>query len=251
MGDEPTQTTTRRTSRPVLGRLLLLVVAVAGFTLFPVLLLGLAFEDRIEAWVSGSSLSISARFGVIVLLLAGDILLPIPSSAVTTWGGGVLGVGLATVASSLGMTLGAMVGFSLARALGRRFVDRRATPEDQKRIAVLVSRFGPIALVLTRPLPILAEACVLLVGTTGLSWRRFVVPVVASSFVVSLTYAAAGAYFHDRGSFAPAIVLSGTLPLLAALLARRLLPRHSEPTNTWTSSERRRDSGTTKPATSD
>jgi hypothetical protein len=51
------------------------------------------------------------------------------------------------------------------------------------------------------------------------------VPVVLSSIVVSATYAAAGAYFRGRGGFASAIVLSGTLPLLAALVARKLLPR--------------------------
>ena len=64
------------------------------------------------------------------VLLAGDILLPVPSSAVTTWGGGVLGVGWATLASSLGMTLGAAVGFALARTLGRRFVTGRSAGGD-------------------------------------------------------------------------------------------------------------------------
>jgi hypothetical protein len=46
-----------------------------------------------------------------------------------------------------------------------------------------------------------------------------------SNVVIAATYAAAGAFFRDRGGFSPAIVLSGTIPLLAALLARRLLPK--------------------------
>jgi uncharacterized membrane protein YdjX (TVP38/TMEM64 family) len=174
--------------------------------------------------VSATTLPPAARFGVIVGLLAGDILLPVPSSAVTTWGGGVLGVGWATLASTLGMSAGAALGFALARTLGGRFVTGRSAGGDLDRSAELVRRFGPVALVLTRPLPILAEACVLLVGTTGLPWRRFAVPVVLSNLVISGTYAAAGAYFRERGAFSPAIVLSGTIPLLAALLARRWLP---------------------------
>ena len=209
--------------------LALLSLALVAVPVFPLLLLGLAFEDRIEQWVSAAALPPAGRFGVIVGLLGGDILLPVPSSAVTTWGGGVLGVGWATLASTIGMSAGAAVGFGLARTLGRRFVAGRSAGGDLDRSAALVRRFGPAALVLTRPLPILAEACVLLVGTTGLTWRRFAVPVVLSNVVISATYAAAGAYFRDRGAFAPAVILSGTIPLLAALLARRWLPTAGEP----------------------
>lgn len=193
--------------------------------IFPLLLLGLAFEDRVESWMTGASLSPEARFGVIVGLLAGDILLPIPSSAVTTWGGGVLGLAGATAASTLGMTLGAVLGFGLSRLLGDRFVSRRSDAGDRERTALLVGRYGPVALVVTRPLPILAEACVLVVGTTGLTWRRFLPPVLVSNILVSATYAAAGAYFRNHNAFAPAIILSGMIPLLAALVARKWLPR--------------------------
>ena len=215
-------------SRPhPLRRLVLISFAMVAVPIFPLLLLGLAFEDQVESWLSAASLSTEARFGVIVGLLAGDILLPIPSSAVTTWGGGVIGVAGATAASTLGMTLGAVIGFGLARMLGHRFVDRRSGAGDLERTATLVGRYGPIALVITRPLPILAEACVLVVGSTGLTWRRFLPPVLLSNVLVSVTYAAAGAYFRERGAFSPAIVLSGTIPLLAALVARKWLPKRS------------------------
>lgn len=208
-----------------LRRLAVLTLAVVAVPIFPLLLLGLAFEDRVETWMAATALSPPARFAVVAGLLAIDIFLPIPSSAVTTWGGGMIGVAGATAASTLGMTAGAALGFALARRFGQRFVGRRSAAGDLDRTAALVDRFGPTALVLTRPLPILAEACVLLVGTTGLTWRRFLIPVVLTNVVVSATYAAAGAYFHERGGFSPAIVLSGTLPLLAAFIARRWLPR--------------------------
>lgn len=221
----PVESTTPDSRDGGLRRLLVILTAVVAVPIFPLLLLGLAFEDRVTQWIEASSLSGGAKFAAIIVLLAGDILLPIPSSAVTTWGGGVIGVAAATFASTIGMTLGATLGFGLSRWLGRRFVERRSGAGDLGRTALLVERFGPIALVLTRPLPILAEACVLLVGTTGLPWRRFLPPVVLSSVLVSAIYAAAGAYFHDRGAFSPAIVLSGTVPLLAALVARRWLPK--------------------------
>ena len=85
-------------------------------------------------------------------------------------------------------------------------------------------RLLPLALVLTRALPILAEACVLLMGTTRLSWRRFLIPVFACNFVISLTYAACGEYFEEIDALPWAVVLSGTVPLFIALTARRWLP---------------------------
>lgn len=192
--------------------------------LFPLLILGLSFEDQIEQRMN-VDMSPAVRFGLIVALLALDLFLPIPSSAVSTYGGGVLGTWPATAASWVGMTLGAIIGFALARWLGVRFASRRSSEEDLARMRALVEKFGPMALLLTRALPILAEACVVLVGSTGLSWRRFLPPVMAANFVVSLCYAAFGEFFRGQDALPWAVVLSGTLPLGAALVARRWLPR--------------------------
>src|SRR5690606_24883696 len=88
-----------------------------------VLVLWLAFEQDVQRWVSGEW-STSTRFWVIVAALSGDILLPVPSSGVSTYAGGTLGVVAGTAASWLGMTLGAIGGFVVARWLGRPFAER-------------------------------------------------------------------------------------------------------------------------------
>ena len=211
-----------------LRRPILVLSAVLAVPLFPVVLLGLAFEDKVEARMRAARVPPAARFGLVAGLLATDILLPIPSSAVTTWAGGVMGMWPAAAASTLGMTAGAAIGFALARTFGTRFVRGRAGERDLDKSASLYHRFGPLALVLTRALPILAEACVLLMGASGLSWRRFLPPVVLSNLVVSLTYAACGQYFQGRDALPAAVVASGTVPLLVALLARKWLPGAGE-----------------------
>ncbi|MEX2287203.1 MAG: VTT domain-containing protein [Planctomycetaceae bacterium] len=208
-----------------LFRALLLTAAALLVPVVPFLFLGAPFEQRIEGWFRDAELSRSARFALIVAALSTDIFLPVPSSMVSTYGGGVLGTWPATAASWLGMTVGAFLGFALSRAFGPAFAARLAGASDLDRMARLADRFGPLALVLTRALPILAEACVLLMGATRLQWRRFVFPVMASNFVVSLSYAACGEYFQERNSLPIAVVASGTVPLLVALLARRRLSR--------------------------
>ena len=209
---------------PFPRRPILLLTAVLAVPIFPVVLLGLAFEDKAAAWMRTARVPPAGRFALVAGLLATDILLPIPSSAVTTWAGGVMGMWPAAAASTIGMTAGAVVGFALARAMGAKFVSRRAGERDLDKSAALYHRFGPLALVLTRALPILAEACVLLMGASGLSWRRFLPPVIASNCAVSLTYAACGQYFQGRDALPIAVVASGTVPLLLALVARKWLP---------------------------
>lgn len=204
-------------------RATLLIALVLLVPVIPFLLLGGSFEERVVGWFQ-QDLSAAARFGLIVGLLATDVFLPVPSSIVSTYGGGVLGTWPATAASSLGMTLGAVLGFVLARVFGVSFAARFAGERELEQMAGLSRRYGPVTLVLTRALPILAEACVLLMGTTHLSWKRFLIPVVAANFVISLTYAAFGAYFEGRDAFPVAVVSSGAIPLLMAVIVRRWLP---------------------------
>jgi len=204
-------------------RATLLIAAAVSVPVVPLLVLGLSFEERVSAWFQ-SELSPAARFAMIVVALATDLVLPIPSSVVSTYGGGVLGILPATAASWLGMTLGAAIGFGLARAFGEPLARRFSSTEDLQRMTSLSRRFGPLALVLTRALPILAEACVLLMGASRLSWKRFLLPVAASNLAISLTYATFGRFFSDIDALPAAIVTSAVVPLAAALLVRRRLP---------------------------
>lgn len=205
-------------------RPILLTAFVLAVPIVPFLLLGASFEERLEIWFRGE-MSQEVRFGLIVALMAADLLLPIPSSMVSTYGGGVLGLWPAATASWLGMTAGATIGFSLARVFGKPFAERRAAASDLDRMVSLTQRFGPVALVLTRALPILAEACVLLMGATGLSWRRFLVPVAAANAVIAVAYSAFGAYFREHESLLAAVIAAGLVPLAATLLSRRWLGR--------------------------
>jgi uncharacterized membrane protein YdjX (TVP38/TMEM64 family) len=202
----------------------LLIVAAL---LLPVLVLGLAFEDDVQRWVS-SDWSAATRFWVIVAALAGDILLPVPSSGVSTYAGGTLGVVVGTCASSLGMTLGAIAGFAVARLLGRPFAVRHGG-SDVPAIDAFAQRYGVAALVLTRPLPLLAEACVLASGASRMSWRRFLLPVMLSNLAIALIYAAAGAYFEQRQSLAEGVTIAVLLPLGIVLLVRRYWRKPNTP----------------------
>lgn len=196
-----------------------LIAAVLAVPIVPFLLLGEAYEGRVRAWVAGEW-SAASQFWLIVAALSSDIFLPVPSSSVITLAGGRLGIGLGTLASWLGMTLGSIVGFALSRLLGEPFA-KRFGGRDVASLTDVVHRYGAAAILLTRPLPILAEACVLLMGAARLSWRRFLPPIVLGNLVISLAYTLTGAYFRDQDMLPHAVIATGLIPLGIALLLRR------------------------------
>jgi 3-dehydroquinate synthase len=75
-------------------------------------------------------------------------------------------------------------------------------------------------LVLTRALPILAEASVLALGALGLSWRRFFPAVALSNLGIAAIYSVFGALAREREAVIPAMAASVVVPLAAAALVR-------------------------------
>ena len=205
--------------RSVLRATILLSIFLA-IPIVPFLVLGESFEARVTSWMQEQH---ELQLAIVAGLLVSDIFLPVPSSAVITYAGGVLGLWAATLASWFGLTIGACLGFGLAKLLGKPFARRFAEAEDLQRVERVTERYGPAVLLLSRPLPILAEACVLLMGTTELSWKRFLLPVVVANFGISLVYALCGIGFQEQKTLIIAAVTSGTLPLLLALVIRRRL----------------------------
>jgi uncharacterized membrane protein YdjX (TVP38/TMEM64 family) len=202
------------------ARAALFLIVLFAIPIVPFLWLGESFEaSLLRAFREPSSSTIVSTW--VIGLLAADMFLPVPSSAVITYAGGILGVATGTLTSWLGLSVGATGGFALARLFGEPLARRFSEPQDVDRLSEFTRRHGATALIVTRALPILAEACVLMLGATRLSWRRFLPPMLITNALLSLTYAACGAYFQGSNSFPIAIVISGAIPLLAALGVRR------------------------------
>ena len=69
---------------------MVLISAVLAVAVVPFLLFGGPLEAQARAWLEGP-MPRWARAGVVVGLLAGDVLLPVPSSVVNTFAGAALG----------------------------------------------------------------------------------------------------------------------------------------------------------------
>lgn len=159
---------------------------------------------------------------IVIGLLAGDIFLPIPSTVIMPFAGAQLGIGLGAATSWLGLSLGCIVGFALAKWLGRPVARWFTKAEDLQSMESASDRFGPLFLVIARPIPVFAEASILLVGVNRLTWRRFLPPVLVSNLVIAIFYAAFG-NVADRYNWLPlAVIVSGAVPVLIAAVARHI-----------------------------
>jgi membrane protein DedA with SNARE-associated domain len=85
------------------------------------------------------------------------------------------------------------------------------------------NRYGHWALILFRPVPVLAEASVFFAGLSRMSRTRFLALVALSNLGISAVYAATGAFSASRDTFLYAFAGAVALPGLGLLLFRRLL----------------------------
>jgi uncharacterized membrane protein YdjX (TVP38/TMEM64 family) len=208
-------------------RSLFIVAAVLLVPIVPFLLLGDRLDVWVDPWVT-SPPTWPVTAAVVAGLLATDIVLPVPSSAVITLAGHQLGTTVGTAVSWVGMSLGAIFAFALARAFGRPLARRFVSDDELDRMERLSGRYGPLLLVLTRALPVLAEASVLLLGVHRLEWRRFLPAVLATNFGIALGYAAFGEYAARQQWLPAALGISIAAPVAGAwLVRRRLVPDDS------------------------
>lgn len=202
----------------------LLVTVVLLVPILPFVGFGQSMEQSIERWIERTVDPTEAAV-LVAGVLATDVFLPVPSSFVSTAGGMRLGVTLGTLASWLGMTVGAAIAFGLARWFGRPLAVRLSPGDDLEGLDRLSRRFGPHLIVLTRAIPVLAEASVLLMGATGLRWRPFFTAAALSNLGIALAYSALGHYARVHGAMLVALAASIVLPVLAAVVARRVIGR--------------------------
>lgn len=191
-------------------RLVLLVCGVLALILIPFFLWEDAFNAMAVAlverhrgawWVSPA----------IAGLLAGDIFLPVPSSILSTASGVLLGFAGGALTNSAGMTLGCWMGYRAGR-VARRSADAVSTN--------LWERHGEWTLLLTRAVPVLAEAAVLFAGMTAMPMRRFMILTTLANVGIGTLYAAVGAFAMEWNSFLGAFLGSLAVPALAHVIMK-------------------------------
>jgi uncharacterized membrane protein YdjX (TVP38/TMEM64 family) len=149
-------------------------------------------------------------------LLVVDVVLPVPSSLVMIAHGAAFGPLLGAALSLFGSLGAALVGFAIGRR-GGPLLQRAVSAEERRRADALLSRWGVLAVVVTRPVPLLAETTVILAGASPLGWRRTAVAALVGSVPAAVLYALTGSVATGLGN--PAAVFALVLLLASATWA--------------------------------
>lgn len=176
----------------------------------------IVFGEQIEAWTETFLESARMRPWTSAMVLGGllgsDILFPVPSSIVSTACGVVHGFMGGALISMLGMTFSCLAGYAIAKWMGRPLVSRFVGDRELDRLHGMEEKYGDWIIVVARPVPVLAEASVLFLGLSAMSFARFAVLSTLSNLAISIVYAAAGAWAAGIHSFFPALAASILLP---------------------------------------
>jgi len=167
-------------------------IFLLGFGSF--IALGLTFDDAMSL-LSSSKSTFVALFGVGILIA--DVFLPVPSSLIMVAHGALLGTFIGTIISWIGSMGAGIVAYALGKA-GIRF---RASDEAGEDYAVqFFSKWGRLAIVASRPVPILAETVAVVAGISGIKFKTFLVALALGSFPPALIYALAGSSANVVGN---------------------------------------------------
>jgi uncharacterized membrane protein YdjX (TVP38/TMEM64 family) len=186
-----------------------MVGAIFGSLLILFLLVevtGVRLLNDPSPWL-GSTGALAALLGTGLLVV--DVVLPVPSSVVMVAHGALFGVVVGTSLSVGGSMGAALVGFSLGRR-GGPLLARLVPPEERARADRILGRWGGLAMVVTRPVPLLAETVAIIAGTSPLKWRQAALASFVGSLPPALLYALAGA--------TTAAITSGALVFALVLL---------------------------------
>ena len=200
--------------------IVLLMVILVPFILFEEQFNAIAdgvLRGAVSPWYSATAIAV---------LLASDVFLPIPSSILAAASGVVLGFAWGAITVWIGMTASCFLGYAFgaraARAAGRFVGDA-----GMARASSLAARYGDYALVLCRPIPVLAEASVIFAGIVKRPFGRFLSMTTWSNAGIALGYAAIGAYSMRVDSFLLAFLGALVVPAVAMLAGKLWLSGRS------------------------
>lgn len=190
-----------------------ILIMIAAIIIASALLVEGAFGDP----VASAARRLMAKPGAVAALavvgiLCVDIFVPIPSSLVMISSGAVFGVGPGALLSLIGSLSGNVLGFELARRYGRGLAERLVGRDQVDRMGRVFTRYGAVAVILSRPVPVIMETLSLVAGLARMRRTTFLSTSLLGTIPACLLYAYAGAFSRNAGTLLPAFFAAVALP---------------------------------------
>lgn len=154
---------------------------------------------------------IAAVIGGGLLLL--DVFIPIPSSIIMIAHGATFGILGGFLLSFTTSVAGAMIGWWVGNR-GSAWMNRFISADERVSANVFIQRYGILAIIIARFIPILAETVAIMSGTTNLGWKKVLIATAVGAAPPALIYAIAGEATDD---FASGLLVAVAVIVLAGI----------------------------------
>lgn len=155
-------------------------------------------------------------------LLLADVFIPVPSSVIMIAHGAILGIWKGFLVSFTASVAGAMLGWLLGRRC-EGWVMKKVSISERERAKQMFERYGVLAIVISRMLPIVSETVSILSGLSRMDWKMVMVASALGSVPPALIYAAAGAYTTDFSSGSLVAVCVFAIAIASWLISRKMV----------------------------
>ena len=160
-----------------------------------------------------------------ILLLIGDLLLPLPGTIIMSGLGYIYGPLLGGTIATAGNVLSGLMAFGICKSFGRKGALRLLGQKDLEKGELLFSKNGGWIVAISRWLPIVPEVVACMAGLNQMKFKVFIVALICGSLPLGFVFA----YIGYTGVEQPyvAIIVSAVLPAILWLIAQYWLRRLS------------------------
>lgn len=179
-----------------------------------------------QLFSEGGSIEILESYGswawmVAILLLIGDLFLPLPATVIMAALGYLYGPLAGGLLAALGSFLSGLLAFGLSRGLGRKGARWILGEKDLEKGERTFRKNGGLMVAISRWLPILPEIVACMAGLNRMRWRPFMIALACGSIPLGFVFAYIG--FTGIEHPAIAIIVSAGLPPVLWLIAQYFL----------------------------
>ena len=184
--------------KPLL-RIIMVLALVFASTFIIIRLAGVLTEDDIQVWLEGATkVDPWLVASVVVLILAIDIFIAVPTLTTCVLAGYFLGSAWGGLTASLGLLAAGLIGYWLSRLFGNKVLKVIIRSEEQREEAkTTFGQYGLAMIMLSRSTPIFSEVCACMAGMTKMRFTSFLL----AWAVNSIPYALIAAYAGSISSF--------------------------------------------------
>ena len=184
--------------------------------------------DNLELLFTGllkdASMHHQTYYYISFLVLASDIILPVPSSIVMYMNGYVLGWPGGSANSLLALMTGAVAGYYLGK-----FTSLGVRSKENERANIILLKYGSLAILISRGIPIISESVCIVCGYNRMPFKNYFILNFFGYIPLCFLYAFCGSIGFDENTFLISFACSIGISAVFWVAGRKYLAQTRNP----------------------